>query len=325
MRRREFIALVGGAAVVWPLTARAQPVPVIGFLSTRSPDDSKYLVAAFRQGLSAAGFVEGTNVAIEYRWAFGQYDRLPEQAAELARRPVSLFATLGGEPATLAAKSASSSVPIVFGVAGDPVKLGLAESFNRPGGNATGMSILTTSLEPKRLGLLHELVPRAATVGFLFNANFPLAQSQRNDTEKAARDLGLDVAVLAASTDEDIERAFKALDEKALKALLVAAAPFFDTRKDRIIALVAQRRIPAMYQFREYPVAGGLMSYGIDLPDVYRQVGIYAGRILKGERPGDLPILQPTKFELVINTKTAKALGLAVPSGIMSIADEVIE
>lgn len=325
MKRRRFIALVGGAAAVWPLTARSQPIPVIGFLSTRSPDDSKYLVAAFRQGLGAAGFIEGKNVAIEYRWGLGQYDRLPVQAAELVRRPVTLLATLGGEPATLAAKSATSSLPIVFGVAGDPVKLGLAESFNRPGGNATGMSILTTSLEPKRLGLLHALAPSAATVGFLLNENLPLAQSQRNDTEKAARDLGLDVAVLPAGTDDDIERAFKALDKQALKALLVAAAPFFDTRKERIIALVAQRRIPAMYQFREYPVAGGLMSYGIDLPDVYRQVGVYAGRILKGDRPADLPILQPTKFELVINTKTAKALGLEVPSGVMSIADEVIE
>jgi putative ABC transport system substrate-binding protein len=207
MRRREFIWLIGSVGV-WPLVARAQqnPLPVIGFLSTRSPEDSKYLVAAFHQGLGATGFVEGKNVAIEYRWASGQYDRLPDQAIELVRRPVTLLVTLGGEPATLAAKSATSTLPIVFGVAGDPVKLGLAESFNRPGGNATGMSILTTSLEPKRLGLLHELVPRAATIGFLVNSNLPLAQNQRNDAEKAARDLGLNIAVLPAGTDDDIER-----------------------------------------------------------------------------------------------------------------------
>ena len=213
----------------------------------------------------------------------------------------------------------------MFGVAGDPVKLGLAESFNRPGGNATGMSILTTSLEPKRLGLLHEVVPQAATIGFLLNSDLPLAKNQRSDAEEAARDLGLKIAILPVSTDEDIERAFKSIDEEGVKALLVAAAPFFDTRKDRIINMVMQRHIPAMYQFREYSVAGGLISYGIDLPDVYRQVGIYAGRVLKGERPNDLPILQPTKFELVINSNSAKALGVTIPSGVMSIADEVIE
>lgn len=325
MRRRDFIKLTGGAAL-WPIAVHAQQnPPVIGFLSTRSPDDSKYLIAAFRQGLSAAGFSEGQNVQVEYRWALGQYDRLPAQAVELVRRPVTLLVTLGGEPATLAAKAATSTIPIVFGVAGDPVKLGLADSFNRPGRNATGMSILTTSLGPKRLGLLHELAPQAATVGFLVNASFPLAQNQRDDAEKAARELGLNMVVLPASSDDEIERAFKSLDAEGVKALLVAAAPFFDTRKKRILDLVAQRRLPTMYQFREYPVAGGLVSYGIDLPDVYRQVGTYAGRVLKGERPADLPILQPTKFELVINTATAKALGIVVPPGIMSIADEVIE
>jgi ABC-type uncharacterized transport system substrate-binding protein len=327
MRRRDFIAASIGSAAAWPLIARAQPpsVPVIGFLSTRSPEDSKYLLAAFHKGLESGGFTEGQNLAVEYRWAYGQYDRLPAQAAELVRRPVTMLVALGGEPATLAAKSATSKLPILFGVAGDPVKLGLVASFNRPGGNATGMSILTTLLEPKRLGLLHEVVPEATTIGILLDSNFPLAEKQRRDAQDAAHDLGLDSAILQIKRDSDIEAAFQAIEKNEIRALLVTASPFFDTRRDRIIALAAKRTVPAMYQFREYPAAGGLMSYGIDLADVYREIGVYAARVLKGEKPGELPIIQPTKFELVINMKTAKALGLAIPSGALSIADDVIE
>ena len=240
-------------------------------------------------------------------------------------KPVTILVALGGEPATLAAKSATSKLPILFGVAGDPVKLGLVASFNRPGGNATGMSILTTLLEPKRLGLLHEVVPQASTIGLLLDSNFPLAQKQQKDAQDAARDLGLDNAVLPVMRDSDIEAAFQTIEKDSVKALLVTASPFFDTRRDRIIALAAQHALPAMYQFREYPGAGGLMSYGIDLADVYRQIGVYAARVLKGEKPSELPIIQPTKFELVINMKTAKTLGLSIPSGVLSIADEVVE
>jgi len=327
MRRRDFIRAGVGLAAPWPLVARAQPAPapIIGFLSTRSPEDSKYLVAAFRKGLASAGFVEGQNVTVEYRWAYGQYDRLPAQAAELVRKPVTMLVALGGEPSTLAAKSATSKLPILFGVAGDPVKLGLVESFNRPGGNATGMSILTTLLEPKRLGLLHEVVPQAATIGLLLDSSFPLAQKQQRDAQDAARDLGLDSAILPVTRDSDIEAAFQTIDKNKIKALLVTASLFFDTRRDRIIALAARQAVPAMYQFREYPAAGGLMSYGIDLAAVYRQIGVYAARVLKGEKPGELPIIQPTKFELVINMRTAKTLGLGIPSGVLSIADDVIE
>lgn len=327
MRRRDFITASVGSAVAWPLIARAQStsVPIIGFISTRSPEDSKYLVAAFRKGLTSAGFTEGQNVAVEYRWAYGQYDRLPAQAAELVHEPVTILVALGGEPATLAAKSATSKLPILFGVAGDPVKLGLVASFNHPGGNATGMSILTTLLEPKRLGLLHEVAPQASTIGLLLDSNFPLVQKQQRDAQDAARDLGLDSTVLPVARDGDIEAAFQTIEKNKIKALLVTASPFFDTRRDRIIALAAQHTVPAMYQFREYPAAGGLMSYGIDLADVYRQIGVYASRVLKGEKPGELPIIQPTKFELVINMKTVNALGLAIPSGVLSIADDVIE
>ena len=327
MKRREFIALLGGAAVAWPLAARAQQpkMPVIGFLSTRSPEDATHIVAAFRRGLAEHGYVEGQSVAIEYRWALGQYDRLPALAAELARRPVTVLAATGGEPAALAAKAATSTIPIVFSMGSDPVKAGLVASYNRPGGNATGINILTDTLEAKRLGLLRELVPGAETVGVLVNPGFVSAEAQLRDIREAARALALRTRVLAAATDSEIDAAFETVARERIAALAVAGAPFFDIRRDMIVALAARHAVPTMYQFREYAVAGGLMSYGVDILDTQRQFGVYVGRVLKGERPADLPILQPTKFELVVNLKTAKALGLTLPSGLLSIVDEVIE
>jgi putative ABC transport system substrate-binding protein len=327
MRRREFIALLGGAAAGWPLSARAQQpaMPVIGYLSARSPEDTAHLVAAFRRGLGEGGFVEGQNVKIEYRWALGQYDRLPALAAELVRRPVAILATTGGEPAALAAKAATSIIPIVFLIGGDPVKVGLAASYNRPGGNATGMNILTATLEAKRFGLLHELVPQAATIGVLLNPNFQPAESQLRDVQEAARAIGLQIHDLHAGTDRELDAAFETIAQQRIAALAVTADPFFDTRRDKLVALAARHAVPTMYHFREFAVAGGLISYGIDTLETNRQLGVYAGQILKGAKPADLPVMQPTKFEFVINLKTAKALGLDVPSGLSARADELIE
>jgi len=325
MRRREFISLLGGA-VAWPLAARAQQsaMPVIGFLSARSPEESAHLVAAFQSGLADNGYIAGQTVLIEYRWALGQYDRLPTMAADLVRRPVAVLATVGGEPAAMAAKTVTSTIPIVFAM-DDPVKQGLVESFNRPGGNATGMAVLSPDLEAKRLGLLHELVPQASTIGVLLNPNFPPAQHQLEEVQIAAQATNLQILALRASTDRDIDEAFDTLMKQRIAALSVASDPFFDTRRDKLIGLAARYAVPTIYQFREYPAAGGLISYGIDIANVYRQIGIYVGRILKGAKPADLPVMQPTKFELVLNLKTAKTLHLAIPSGVFSIADEVIE
>jgi putative tryptophan/tyrosine transport system substrate-binding protein len=327
LKRREFLGVLGGVAAAWPLAVRAQQtaVPVIGFLNARSPQDTAHLLAAFRRGLGEGGFVEGQNVIIEYRWALGQYDRLAAMATELAHRPVTLLATAGGEPAALAAKAATSTIPIVFVIGGDPVKQGLAKSLNLPGGNATGVSILTTTLEPKRLGLLRELVPGTATIGALLNPSFPLYDNQLRDVQEAARALALEVIVLPASTDGEIEAAFESILRRRIAALTVTAAPFFDTRRDKLVALAARYAVPTMYQFREFVTAGGLVSYGVNVGDAYRQVGLYAARILKGEKPADLPITLPTKFELVINLKTAKALGLSVPDKLLALADEVVE
>jgi putative tryptophan/tyrosine transport system substrate-binding protein len=330
MQRRDFIAILGGAAassILRSLAARAQqPVmPVIGFLSTRSPDDVPFLLASFRGGLAESGYVEGQNVTIEFRWVVGQYDRLPALAAELAGRPVVVFVTAGGEPAALAAKAATSTIPIVFIIGGDPVKLGLTASYNRPGGNATGISILTSNLDAKRLGLLHDLVPRATTVGALLNPNFPGFEGQLKALQEAARAIGVELFALRASDDREVAAVFETVARQRIPALAVGADPFFDTRRDELVALAARHAVPAMYHFREFAGAGGLMSYGIDISEVWRQVGVYAGRILKGVKPADMPVEQPTKFQLVINLRTAKALGLTVPPSLLARADEVIE
>jgi putative ABC transport system substrate-binding protein len=327
VKRRQFITLLVGAAVGLPRVTRAQQpaMPVIGYLSARSPDDTAHLVAAFRQGLSENGYVEGRNVAIEYRWASGQYDLLPAMALEFVRPPVTVVASTGGDPAALAAKAATSTIPIVFAIGGDPVKLGLVASYNRPGGNATGMSILNSELEPKRLGLLLELMPQATNVGVLLNPRFPLFEGQSRDVQDAARALGLQIQVLRADTEREIEAAFETVAQRRMAALLVGGSPFFDTRRDKLVDLAARHAVPAIYEFRDFAVAGGLMSYGIDIAAAYRQVGIYVGRILKGAKPGDLPVQQPTKFELAINLRTARTLGLDIPAKLLALADEVIE
>jgi putative tryptophan/tyrosine transport system substrate-binding protein len=329
MQRREFITLLGGAAAAWPLAARSQQasMPVVGFLNARSPADAGHLAAAFRRGLAENGYVDSQTVTIEYRWALGQDDRLPVMAAELVGRPVAVLAATGGENSALAAKAATSTIPIVFAVGSDPVGLGLVASYNRPGGNVTGINILTNTLEAKRLGLLHELVPKAATVGVLLNPNWAPSASanQLRDMQDAARVVGLQIDVFRASNDQEIDAAFEAVTQKSIAALAVTGNPFYDTRREKLVALAARYAVPAVYQFREFAVAGALMSYGIDLPDAYRQVGVYVGRILNGAKPADLPVLQPTKFEFVINLKTAKALGITVPLTLLGRADEVIE
>jgi putative tryptophan/tyrosine transport system substrate-binding protein len=327
MKRRDFITLLGGAAAAWPLRARAQQaaVPVIGFLHTRS-QEAYPSYAAFLKGLGQTGFVEGQSVRIEYRWAAGQYDRLPAMAADLARRKVNVIVAGGGEPSPRAAKAASSHIPILFVIGSDPVRAGLVESYRRPGGNITGISIMTDLLEAKRLGLLHDLVPEAATVGFLWNPRFAsAAENQMPDAQEAARALGLTLRALPASTVDEIDAAFDTVRAERILALAISADPFLDSNRDKVIALAARYFVPTMYQFREHAVAGGLMSYGTDLDEVYRQAGLYAGRILKGENPADLPVLQPTKFQFVINLRTARALGVKISDNLLSLADEVIE
>jgi putative ABC transport system substrate-binding protein len=327
MKRREFLSLLGSAAAAWPLAALAQqpPMPVIGFLSSRSPEDTAHLVEAFRRGLNENGFVESQNVRVEYRWGLGQYDRLPAMAADLVRRPVAVLVSTGGTSAALAAKAATSTIPIVFAIGGDPVKDGLVASYNRPGGNATGINLLTNPLEAKRLGLLHELAPQAATLGVLLNPDNPPYEGQLGDVQEAARTIGLQIRAFRARTDQEIDAAFETAARQHIAALAVAGDPFFDTRRDRLVTLAAHNALPTIYQFREYALAGGLMSYGIDPREGYRQVGAYTGQILKGAKPADLPVLQPTKLELVINLKTAKALGLEIPPTLLARADEVIE
>jgi putative ABC transport system substrate-binding protein len=300
-------------------------MPVIGFLNSRSNGDTAHLVAGFRKGLAEHGYVEGQNVATEYRWANGQYERLPALALELVDRRVALLVATGGEPVAAASKGATSTIPIVFIVGGDPVKLGLAASFSRPGGNSTGVSMYTSEIGAKRLGLLRELVPQAVKVGFLSNPTFPTAETQLNDIQAAARQLGLEVDVYRASTESELDAAFTTIALRRPAALIVAADPFFDTRRTQLVVLTARRALPAMYQNREYTVAGGLISYGIDLTNVYRQVGALAGKILDGANPAELPIEQPTRLELVINIQTAKTLGLTVPQSLIAGADEVIE
>jgi putative tryptophan/tyrosine transport system substrate-binding protein len=327
VKRREFITLLGGAAAAWPVAVRAQQpaMPVIGFLSSRSADDSARVVAAFREGLAETGYVDGRNAAIEFRWAQGEFDRLPALAAELVRRPVAVLAAVGGFQTPRAAQAATNAIPIIFGIGEDPVKEGLVPNFNRPGANVTGATFFTALLGAKRLGLLRDLVPKAEMVGLLVNQHTSQGQGQIRDVQQAARDLGLRLLVLNGGSDEDIEAAFAGLAPQGVAALLVGADPFFDTRRDQLIALVARHRVPAVYQFRDYALAGGLMSYGANITDLYRQVGLYVGRILKGEKPADLPVMLPTKFELVINLKTAKALGIDISANLLTLADEVIE
>jgi putative ABC transport system substrate-binding protein len=330
MRRREFLAALGGATAVWPRAAWAQrpAVPVVGFLSTASADESAHMVAAFRRGLAEGGYAEGKNVTVEYRWAQGQYDRLPAQAEELARRHVAVLVATGGDPAPLAAKTVTATIPVVGTFSSDPVERGLVGSLNRPGGNITGVSTLTSTLEPKRLALLRELAPQTYIFGVLLNPNNPPAATQLRDLEETARSLVLQLHVARASTDAEIDSVFEFNAQHGtyrIAALIVADDPLFNSRRDKIVALAARYHVPAMYSHRDYAVAGGLMSYGIDLSDVYRQVGIYSGRILKGAKPADLPVTQPTKFQFVINLKAAKALGLKLTDNLLSLADEIIQ
>ena len=324
MKRREFITLLGSAAV-WPLAARAQQpaMPVVGFLNGSSAWEGTHFVATFRQGLSEIGYVEGRNVAIDYRWAEGHYDRLPVLAADLIRLQVAVLDC--NTPATIAAKAATTTIPIVFSSGGDPIRLGLVSSLNKPGGNVTGVSFFSAALEAKRLGILRELVPTAAVFAAILNPEFPDFETQSKEVQDAARTLGVQVQILRASSERGLDMAFAKVTELQAGGLLVGADPFLYSRRDYIVALAARNAVPAIYEQRENAVTGGLVSYGTNLTEVYRQVGIYTGRILKGEKPGDLPVLQPTKFELVINLKTAKALSLTIPPSVLAIADEVIE
>ena len=325
--RRKFLATLGGSAVAWPLAARAQQavMPVVGFLHATSPDATPSSQPGFRRGLAETGYVEGQNVAVEYRWAGGRYDQLPTLAAELVRRRVAVIAAGGTSAPALAAKAATSTIPIVFQTGSDPVKDGLVASLNRPGGNITGVSRLSFALGPKRLELLHELVPKATVIAFLVNPANPVAASQIQEIREPARSLGLQVHVLEASSEAKIEIAFETLMQQRVGALLLANDTFLSGRRELFIALAARHAIPVMYPARDAVAAGGLMSYDASAEDSFRQVGTYVGRILKGEKPADLPVLQPTKFELALNVKTAKALGLDVPPMLLARADEVIE
>jgi ABC-type uncharacterized transport system substrate-binding protein len=327
MRRREFIRLIASAVAAWPLAARAQQpaMPVIGFLYALPFSANEHLVVAFRKGLNETGYVEGRNVAIEYRSADGDYNRLPALAAELVARRVAVIATSGGTPAARAATAATKTIPIVFTTGGDPVQLGLVASLNRPGGNATGINVMTTGLEPKRLELLREIAPRADVIAFLVNPDNADASAQLRDVEAAARSIGQQIIIIHAKADDDLENALVKVVNQRAGALLVANDAFFNARREQLVKLVAYHGLPAIYAYREYVAAGGLMSYSTSLTETLRQVGRYTGQILKGDKPTELPIIRPTKFELILNLKAAKAIGLAIPESFLLRADEVIE
>jgi putative tryptophan/tyrosine transport system substrate-binding protein len=325
MRRREFITLLGGAATAWPLVARAQQPPVVGFLSIATASSYAHLVAGFRRGLEENGFVEGRNMAIEYRWADGKYERLASLAADLVAQQVAVIVTSGGDNPALAAKAATRTTPIVFNAGDDPVKIGLVASLAHPGGNVTGVNIFTIELVEKRLGLLLDVVPAASSIAVLTNPNFAPAVSNARAAQLAAGRVGKSVALFEARTASEIDTAFVQMTQERPGALLVGSDPFFNSRREQIAELAARHAIPAIYEWREFAQAGGLMSYGTDLVEAYRLQGVYAGRILKGEKPADLPVVQLSKFALVINLKTANALGLSIAPGVLAIADEVIE
>ena len=326
LRRREFIAALGGAAAAWPLVAGAQQpaLPVVGYLGNASPDATAYLVVAFRKGLSETGHVEGQNVAIEFRWTHNDDNRLPELAADLVRRRVAVIAAPGSVGAALAAKAATATIPIVFS-GGEPVQYGLVASLSRPGGNVTGINSMNSELTAKRLGLLHELLPRAARFAVLVNANNPSSEAMIVDARAAAAAIGRQIEILTASTNGDIDAAFASLKQKQVEALLVAPDPLFISRRVQLQSLAMRYAVPAIFSAREVAEAGGLMSYGSSLIDLFRQTGIYVGRVLKGEKPADLPVMRATRFEFVINMQTARILGIEVPATLLALADEVIE
>jgi putative tryptophan/tyrosine transport system substrate-binding protein len=327
MRRREFISLLGSTAAAWPLAVRAQQAStrVIGFLSSRSPNESSGVVAAFRHGLYESGFVEGQNLAIAFRWAEGHYDRLPALAAELVDLRVNVLFAAGGPPSAFAAKAANATIPIVFSAVNHPVELGLVASLNRPGGNVTGMSMFTAEIAAKNVNLLKEMVPAITVVAYLINPTNPTAKIYSDSVVAAASALGLTARVVNASTEQELDDAFALSKKFSVAGLVVTGEPFFDTQRDRIVALAQRYALPAIYTFREYVTAGGLMSYGPSITEAYRQGGIYVARILKGEKPANLPVMQPTKFDFAINLKTARTLGLNVPPMLLATADEVIE
>jgi putative ABC transport system substrate-binding protein len=327
MKRREFIGLLGGALAMWPIGARAQQqvVPLIGFLNTQSAGSFSHLVAGFQQGLREAGFLEGQNIQIEYRWAEGRYERLPALANDLVHRGIAVLVATGGEPAALAAKESTEAVPIVFIIGGDPIRMGLVTSMNRPGGNVTGLTLLSTEIEGKRLGLLQELLPKASLIAVLINPDFPSAENRQRDVLEAASRVGLKTIVVSARSESQFEPAFTTAVEQRANALMVFGDPFFNSRRDQLVALAADYKIPAIYETRDYALAGGLMSYGVNIVELYREAAHYTAQILRGAKPNDLPIMQPTKFQTIINLKTAQALGLTIPPTLLATADEVIE
>jgi ABC-type uncharacterized transport system substrate-binding protein len=327
MRRREFITLLGGAAAAWPLAAGAQQaaMPVIGFLNGASPTELESRVVAFRNGLAEKGYVEGRSVAIEYRWGLGQYERLPDMAVDLARHRVAVIAATGGVPSVRAAKAATAEIPIVFTMGGDPVAFGLVASLNRPGGNITGITLISGEIVSKRIALLRDLIPGAKKLGVLMNSNTPAGETEVAVAEREAHTLGWQVQVLKVGQGRDLDAAFQPLARERLDALLVTTDPIFESQRGRIVALAAHHAVPTIYALREYAVVGGLMSYGASIRDVYRQAGSYVGRILAGEKAADLPVVQSSKFELVVNLITAKTLGIDVPATLLALADEVIE